>query len=302
MKQQLTIKAKSEQEALESAAAQVDCKTEDMTLELLEKGKKGLFKTEPSTYKVTYILSPCDAAKTFIETIAKDMELDITVTLVPGEENNVTIILSGDDASTLIGHHGDTLDAFQYIVNLVANKKDSETRPFTRFSIDIENYREKREETLRQLALRIADKVLKTKRYVVLEPMNAYERRIIHSTIQGVEGVTTKSTGPEGNRKVIVYLESQNDAPDTDQVRRKNRNGHSGSQKKQSGSKSRKQYSVSSRSEQSKPAQTYTYNADKAHTPPRKIEKAKDLDSYFAKLKEFSISLQENEESEEQED
>ena len=303
MKQQIIVKAKTEQEALENATKQVDCKQEDMAVELVEKGKKGLFKTEPSTYKVTYILSPCDAAKTFIDIIAKDMELDITTTFVQNDDNNVTINLSGEDASTLIGHHGDTLDAFQYIVNLVANKKDSETRQFTRFSIDIENYREKREEALKQLALRIADKVLKTKRYVILEPMNAYERRIIHSTIQGVEGVSTKSTGPEGNRKVIVFLESQNTEEDVEQsLKHKNRNNHNGSTRRQSNQRTRKSYSNQNRNEQTKSTQTYSYNADKAHTPPRKIEKAKDLDSYFAKLKEFSISLQENEESEETED
>ena len=291
MKKQLLIKAKSESEALENAKNQVECEIDDMVVELVEKGKKGLFRTEPSTYNVTYILSPIDAAKTFIETIAKDMELDIQMTMEKDEEtNNVTITLLGEDASTLIGHHGDTLDSFQYLVNLVANKKDSENRQFTRFTINIENYREKREEALRQLALRIADKVLKTKRYVVLEPMNAYERRIIHSTIQGVEGVSTKSTGPEGNRKVIVYLESS----DVDEIE-SNKRPRNGKTRRSNGSKQRKPYS----NEKSSQSQTqYRYNADKAHQAPRKIEKAKDLDSYFAKLKEFSITLQETENEE----
>ena len=115
--------------------------------------------------------------------------------------------ITGAGAGLLIGHHGDTLDAFQYLVNLAANKKETDERKYTRISVDIENYREKREQTLRALADRMAQKVKKTGRSVTLDPMNAYERRIIHAQVQGIEGVSTNSVGSDSNRRVVIYPE-----------------------------------------------------------------------------------------------
>ncbi len=278
----IILKAKTEEEVIKLAVEQTSLPESELKIELVEKGKKGLFKTEPSTYSVTYALVPCDAAKEFITTLAENLGLDFQVEMSEPVDNCINIVLSGPDASVLIGHHGETLDAFQYIVNLVANKKDSETRQFTRFTVDIENYREKREESLKQLAIRVAEKVKKTKRYVVLEPMNAYERRVIHSTVQGIEGVSTNSIGPEGNRKVVVFLEG-NKTPTENSLSRQKKNDKKPSFKKKNDDN------------QVQKTSQYRYNADKAHTPPRKIEKAKDLDSYFAKLKEFSITLQSDE-------
>ena len=117
------------------------------------------------------------------------------------------ITITGEGTSALIGHHGDTLEAFQYLVNLAANKKDDEDRQYTRITVNVENYREKREETLRKLASKMAAKVKKSGRNIALEPMNAYERRIIHAEIQKIEGVSTNSVGAEGNRRVVIFPE-----------------------------------------------------------------------------------------------
>ena len=120
------------------------------------------------------------------------------------------IHILGEDAGMLIGHHGETLDQLQYLVNLAANKKNGEDddRTYTRILVDIEGYRAKREDTLRNLARRTAARVLKYKRSVTLEPMCAYERRIIHSEIQSISGVMTNSIGVENNRRIVIYLDN----------------------------------------------------------------------------------------------
>jgi spoIIIJ-associated protein len=122
--------------------------------------------------------------------------------------------VDGESAGVLIGHHGDTLDSLQYLANLAANKKvTGEKREYCRITVDVENYRFKREETLRALARRMADKVLRYKKSVMLEPMNPYERRIIHSEVQKIAGVSTNSIGSENNRKVVLYLDTEESAP-----------------------------------------------------------------------------------------
>ena len=139
----------------------------------------------------------------------KDMELDAEITVTNGKGNEKNIAIKGSDAGVLIGHHGDTLDALQYLVNLVANKKEDENedRNYTKISLDIENYREKRQETLETLARRMSEKVLKYKKSITLEPMSPYERRIIHSAVQNIQGVSTNSIGNDNNRRVVIFLE-----------------------------------------------------------------------------------------------
>ena len=141
------------------------------------------------------------------------MGLDVTMTVRDGTNDDKIIAIDGEGAGVLIGHHGDTLDALQYLSNLAANKKsDGEKREYTKITIDVENYRAKREETLRSLARRMANKVLRYKKSVMLEPMNPYERRIIHSEVQGIAGVSTNSIGSEDNRKVVIFLDEKSAA------------------------------------------------------------------------------------------
>ena len=138
---------------------------------------------------------------------AKALKSRRSIMLEPMSAYERRIIISGDDASVLIGHHGDTLDALQHLANLASARKNiNGERDKSRVTIDIEGYRAKREETLRALARRMAAKALRNKRSVMLEPMSAYERRIIHSEIQGIEGVSTNSIGSDNNRKIVIFL------------------------------------------------------------------------------------------------
>ena len=148
-----------------------------------------------------------DMSFDFVKTLISDIGLSAEAALYSCEDGTRRIIITGDDASTLIGHHGDTLDALQYLANLASAKKNANgERDKSRVTIDIEGYRAKREETLRALARRMAQKALRNKRSVMLEPMSAYERRIIHSEIQNIEGVSTNSIGSDNNRKIVIFL------------------------------------------------------------------------------------------------
>ena len=174
----------------------------------------------------------------FANTLLKNMGLDASA--VPaecpeGEEFDTKegctvypkINIIGDDTGILIGHHGETLDSIQYLVNLSALRKSKQKDgDYVKIVVDIENYREKREETLRVLARRMAAKAVKYKRNVFLEPMNAYERRIIHSELQNVENVSTHSVGTDRDRKIIITYEGTDKAPENKNRRRRNPRPH----------------------------------------------------------------------------
>ena len=148
-----------------------------------------------------------DMSFDFIKTLIADIGLNADAALFSCEDGTRRITISGDDASALIGHHGDTLDALQYLANLASARKNiNGERDKSRVTVDIEGYRAKREEVLRALARRMAAKALRNKRSVMLEPMSAYERRIIHSEVQGIEGVSTNSIGSDNNRKIVIFL------------------------------------------------------------------------------------------------
>ena len=148
-----------------------------------------------------------DMSFDFVKTVIADIGLNAEAELYSCEDGTRRIAIVGDDASALIGHHGDTLDALQYLANLASARKNIKgERDKSRVTIDIEGYRKKREETLRALARRMAAKALRNKRSVMLEPMSAYERRIIHSEIQNIEGVSTNSIGSDNNRKIVIFL------------------------------------------------------------------------------------------------
>lgn len=141
-------------------------------------------------------------AKTYFEDLCKIMGLDdVTVTVTPAENKTLRVALNGAGLGVLIGKRGETMYAIQYLASLALNKKEGQ---FTRIELDIEGYRAKRTEALEKLALRMADKAVKQKRNVALEYMQAYERRVIHATLQGHAFVTTRSVGEEPFRKVII--------------------------------------------------------------------------------------------------
>lgn len=132
--------------------------------------------------------------------------------LTPDENGYVSrlVTVEGEGASTLIGHHGETLDAIQYLANLcLARKSDTDHKEYVKVVVDIENYRAKRELTLRALARKMADKALRQNRNIHLDPMNPYERRIIHSEVQKIEGVSTHSVGYDETRKIVITVDKK---------------------------------------------------------------------------------------------
>ena len=210
MKKELIVTAKTVDEAKEKAAAELGVAIENIEFEVLEEGKRGFLGIGATEAKVsaTYTLGGADIALAFIEQVVKDMELTLTVAKKEGNNDDILITVDGEGAGLLIGHHGETLDSLQYLANLAANKKiKGEKHDYVKITLDIEGYRAKREETLRALARRMAAKVVKYKKSVMLEPMNPYERRIIHSEVQHVAGVSTNSIGSENNRRVVMFLD-----------------------------------------------------------------------------------------------
>ena len=141
-------------------------------------------------------------ALNFLEEVTKEMGLTLDITAKTGKDI-IYVDIQGNDSRTIIGKRGQTLDAIQYLTSLVVNK---DNQSYTRVVVDAENYRAKREQTLEKLALRLANKVAKTKRSVKLEPMNPYERKVIHATLQNHPRVITRSEGQDPYRRVIIEL------------------------------------------------------------------------------------------------
>ena len=141
-------------------------------------------------------------ALSFLKDITDKMGLDLEFSAKTGEDL-VYLEMNGKDSRTVIGKRGQTLDAIQYLTSLVVNK---DKEKYTKVVVDAENYRAKRQKTLEQLANRLAAKVVKTKKYVRLEPMNPYERKVIHATLQKNPNITTRSEGEEPYRRVIIEL------------------------------------------------------------------------------------------------
>ncbi len=213
MRRETVVSAKTVEEAVAKAVQELGAKdAQEIEYTVLEEPKKGLFGigAAPAKISASYTVGGEYLALEFLKKLVADMELDLSVTMSDGDNDDKLINIDGENAGVLIGHHGDTLDSLQYLANLAANKKeDGVKREYIKITVDVEGYRAKREMTLRALARRMADKVLKYKKSVMLEPMNPYERRIIHSEIQHIEGVSTNSIGSENNRKIVIYLEEK---------------------------------------------------------------------------------------------
>ncbi len=190
--------------AIEKLNAPADA---DITVEVIQEPVKktlGLFGGSPAKVRVFYNESEFAKATDYIKTILKGIGIENAEikTEIDGEDVKIEIIC-GDDYGAVIGRRGETLDAIQYLTRLIINKGSEE---FKRVSINVGNYREKREQTLRELAKRTAIKVKKYGRSLSLDPMNPYERRIIHTTVQEIEGVSSHSVGNENARRVIITL------------------------------------------------------------------------------------------------
>ena len=215
MKKEVIISAKTIEEAVALAVEELGAPSADkIEYTVLEEPKKGLFGIGAVNAKITasYAAGGEENALAMIKNLLGDMNIEADVTMTDGENGEKIIAVTGEVASILIGHHGDTLDSLQYLANLAANKRvDGKKEAYVKISVDVEGYRAKREETLRALARRMAAKVQKYKKSVMLEPMNPYERRMIHSEIQNIAGVSTNSIGSENNRKIVIFLETENE-------------------------------------------------------------------------------------------
>jgi spoIIIJ-associated protein len=198
---------KTVEEALVAAMEELDVTEDRITYEVLEeptKGFLGIIGVKPARIKVTVRdLLPLEKAEAFLREIFRQMKLTLTVEHSEQEDGHVFNLI-GSDLGILIGKHGQTLDALQYLTNLAANKGLAEDK--VRIIIDVENYRSRREETLRRLALRLADRVRHSGEKIILEPMNRHERKVIHTALQDNRRVVTYSDGEEPYRKVVIDL------------------------------------------------------------------------------------------------
>ena len=210
MKREVIVFGKTVEEAIQNGLKELGVPAEKAGYEVIENAKKGFlgFGETPAKVKVFCEAGNGMKAVEFVTKLVKNLQLDVEVKAEETNGNDMKITLEGEAAGMLIGHHGETLDALQYLANLSANKGDDKD-DYSKITVDIENYRTKREETLRTLARRMAGRVLKNGRNMTLEPMNPYERRIIHSEIQNIEGVTTYSIGSDDNRKIVICLEEK---------------------------------------------------------------------------------------------
>ncbi|WML36439.1 RNA-binding cell elongation regulator Jag/EloR [Clostridium sp. OS1-26] len=194
------------EEALKNALNELKVTEDKIEVEVLDAGNKGFFNligTRPAKIRVKVKRDYMYEAKTFIRDVLDRMGVRAEIR-VKEENNIVKVSLTGPDMGILIGYRGETLDSLQYLISLVVNK--GHEMEYKRVILDTENYRIKREETLKRLARRIAEKVRRTGRPVKLEPMNPYERRIIHSALQNDFYVNTYSEGEEPFRRVVVDL------------------------------------------------------------------------------------------------
>ncbi len=207
----IEFSAKSVDDAITEACQKFTVTSDRLDYEVIDEGSSGFLGigSKPAVIKAKVKeevkeTSICDIAKNFLKEVFDAMNMAVVIDVTYDEqENNMDINLSGDEMGVLIGKRGQTLDSLQYLVSLVVNKEKSD---YIRVKVDTEDYRNRRKETLENLAKNIAYKVKRTKRSVSLEPMNPYERRIIHSALQNDKYVTTHSEGEEPFRRVIVCL------------------------------------------------------------------------------------------------
>ena len=196
--------AKTKEEAIAAALAELNATEDEVEIETVEEGSKGFLGlgSKDAVVKVTLLPNPERRAKDFLNGIFDILGEEVDVA-VQTDDDTIRVEFAGPDMGVVIGKRGETLDALQYLTSLVVNRGDSD---FKKVSLDAENYREKRNAALESLAHKLAKKVTRTRRSTTLEPMNSYERRIIHSALQDDPYVTTYSVGQGVNRKVVIAL------------------------------------------------------------------------------------------------
>ena len=228
MRQFIDVTGKTEDEAISRALEQLKLDRDDVSVEILERAKAGFLGLGscPAKVRVSYgeddelapeaPAAPADLGeevnddraqeiKKFLSGLLQQMEVTAEVKVYLPEKGRYKVILEGQGLGAIIGRRGETLDAIQQLTSYSVNRTGSRVR----VQLDAENYRAKREQSLERLANKVAAKVVKYRRSVTLEPMNAYERHVIHTALQDVPGVTTYSTGVDPNRRVIVAFDRE---------------------------------------------------------------------------------------------
>lgn len=201
----IEVTGKTEEEAIAAALAQLELGRDEVSVELLERAKSGFLGIggSPAKIRVTYTVeqSRTEKIEAFLKGLLERLHSDAVARVEETPEGSYKVVLEGSHLGALIGRRGETLDAIQQITNYAVNRGE-ETR--VKIHIDAENYRQKREESLKRLAAKVAEKVVKYRKNVMLEPMNAYERHVIHTALQDWEDIATYSTGSEPNRRIVV--------------------------------------------------------------------------------------------------
>ena len=213
---------KTVEDAVMEATIKLETTSDRMEYEVLEKGSNGFLGigSKPARIRARKVMETAERAEKFLMDVLEAMDLKATVSMEENkEERTLDIDLAGDDMGVLIGKRGQTLDSLQYLVSLVVNKGEDD---YIRVKVDTENYRQRRKDTLENLAKNIASKVRRTGKPVTLEPMNPYERRVSHSALQNDRYVETHSEGEEPFRKVVVSLKEGVQPRENNRYRRYN--------------------------------------------------------------------------------
>ena len=200
--------AKTEEEAIAAALEELGLDRDEVSVEIVERAKAGFFGIGAcnAVVRVQYEVEEdkYESIRTFLSGLLEHMGTEAVIEITERENGGVNVNLSGENMGAVIGRRGETLDAIQHLTNYAINRGSDK---HMHISVDAESYRAKREESLVRLAEKMAAKVIKYKRSMALEPMNSYERHVIHTALQNYEGVTTSSPGTEPNRRVVVSYE-----------------------------------------------------------------------------------------------
>lgn len=202
----IEVSAKTVDDAITEACEKLSVTSDKLEYEVVFEGSTGFLgiNSKPAVIKARVKKDMIDQAKVFLNDVFAAMNMVVTIeTKYDEEESVLEVNLTGDDMGVLIGKRGQTLDSLQYLISLVVNR---DAEKYIHVKVDTENYRERRKATLENLAKNISYKVRKNRQPVALEPMNPYERRIIHSALQSDKYVTTHSEGEEPYRRVVVTL------------------------------------------------------------------------------------------------
>lgn len=209
----IEVSAKTVSDAITEACQKLGVTSDKLDYQVVEEGSSGFLGigAKPAVIKAAVKKSSVEeVARAFLNDVFQAMNMEVVIDIKYNEEEkSMDIELSGNEMGVLIGKRGQTLDSLQYLTNRVANKMQD---GYVRVKLDTEDYRRRRKETLENLAKNIASKVKRTRRTVALEPMNPYERRIIHSALQNDKFVSTKSEGEEPFRHVVIYLDKEKSA------------------------------------------------------------------------------------------